>query len=364
MIWRSSKKRGAGLKMHLTLRGCVFRRVSVFLILTTVFVESGNGSDAEVLRWVGNAISRYDNVDLKASVCVTHPQQSSLGQENVDLHVKRWAKRMLLSMKRTYVGSERNCPPKQLDFIVFGNGDVLDLQTSIDSSSNQITGPDGGLTAILHSKRLGGANVRDAKRTLFTLNEGGVAIWVVGFSPLVEYFDSASDVKIDRAAKDLEESEVAIVASSGLGSLRMIVSKSTGWLPRWYEVVKRGADRYMEKPLAEEVPQAEQITWTGNVREWATDEDGNSTPRLVEVVLDCRNKDRTNLIYNTKVHVQSVVFDSPFDEEELKSDIVVPKRFRISISGASHLHYMWDGHSAVSGVPDLLDIRNLGRAKK
>jgi len=54
---------------------------------------------------------------------------------------------------------------------------------------------------------------------------------------------------------------------------------------------------------------------------------------------------------DTTIELDRVTYDPPLTESDFNTDIVAPVDYRVTVDGASHLPYKWDGMAAVPGIP-------------
>ncbi len=310
-----------------------------------------------VLTSLREALTRYKNLSLQATCHIRFLDKNGLGESNIYLRVKRSGSRVLLSQKEVVDRPGQETRRTQVDFVVEDNGDVQHFQTRLDSSLRQVDyrGPEPDLRISLYSQRLAGKQVVDRDNLFSMMNDAGVALWVVGYAPMLDYLDRATDIQVTQAGGDAE-----VVAKSEYGRLRLIVSPTNGWLPQTFEVTKDPEHKTTGGSVAVVFNNlVKSVTWTGKVNGFKTDSKGRSSPARIRVNRQTHWKDRPSESIETTIDLQEVIYDPAFVPSDFQTDITAPAGLPVTIKGALNLPYQWDGHAIIPGTSNMPSIPNV-----
>lgn len=300
---------------------------------------------------LGDALSCWNKLDLRATARLeSNDGSGDSGAAEYTLTVKRLGSRALISRKQVLERSGQETARIQKDFVLCENGDVLDCQAMLEPSLKQTSGTE-GLGIGLHSKRLAGSQRYDNESVYYGLNDLGAALWIIGYLPLRDYLDNASEI---RAVAIGEGEDVRIAASCDYGRLKLVVSPSNGWLPESFELIKEPQHYTIRGRVAEEFENmVSSIVWSGKVEGFKKSSGGCHAPR--KMVIERRTNWTTKPVEvdRTSIDFEAVTFDPPLTDRDFVTDIVFPVGYRVAIMGAPHLPYKWDGRAVVPGVPDL-----------
>jgi len=321
----------------------------VFVCQPLVALSQDNAvPEAEVLRRVREALSRYDNLDLKATAHIQYPDDNGgVVVSTLDVAVKRLGPRSLISTKNVVDRPGSQPWRMQEEFLVYKNGDVLRCQAPLDADLKQVESRR-KLAIGLHSKRLAGTQEYDPNTVYFALNDAGAALWIVGYAPLLDYLDGASRIEITRSGTRTE-----ILAAGEQGRLRLTTSSSSGWLPQLFEIVKEPEHQTIGGPVASVYQNSvRSVVWTGTVEDFTSDSDGRWAPAKMSIQRRTHWKEKSPEAIDTAILLEQVGFDPPLTESDFHFSIVAPVGYPVNVRGASHLPYRWDGQAAVPGVPE------------
>ncbi len=327
-----------------------------FLVITAkAFSQEDVPEDDAVIRHLRDALIRYDNLDLIASYQI---RQLDVGGnagpilEDVIVSVKRLGSRALISNKSRLGQPGGDVRPIQMDLVVYGEGDIVTCQAALDTSLRQITGTTDDLGILLYSKWLAGKQRFDRKSVYNNLNDAGAVLWVIGYAPLLDYIEEASEVDIiptDDGAK--------LIATSEYGVLTLSLSKAHDWLPKSFQVVKNPEHKTVGGLVGEVFKgEVKSVTWTGEVKDFIADDVGRWAPKSLLVQRRTVRNSGTANILETDITLDQVKYDPPLTEADLTTDIVTPVGFRVTVDGAEHLPYEWDGENAVPRTASLGEI--------
>jgi hypothetical protein len=325
----------------------------VFLLFQPVpaFSQQEIHSQDRVLALVREALSRYKSLDLQATCHIQFPTDKGLGRSSLFLKLRHSGSSALLSLKDIVDRPGQETPRMQVDFVVEDNGEVLALQTALDSSLKQVayTQPNSELRICLHSQRVAGKQTVDRDSVYFMLNDAGAVVWVIGYAPVLDILDRATEIQVAPVGSGVE-----ILASGEDGRLRLAVSPSSGWLPQSFELIKEPEHKTTGGRVANVYKNlVKSIVWTGEIKGFKTDSKGRCSPTEIRVHRQTNWKDRPAESIETTIELQKVSFDPTLAASDLQSDITAPDGFRVTIDGAPNLPYRWDGRAAVPGIPDL-----------
>lgn len=306
----------------------------------------------EIVRQVREALARYENVALQAIVR-THNEadggeKAELFHRKSELEVKRLGLLSFISIKSVTNRPEKEPWSMRNDFIVSENGDVLSFQAPIDTSFRQIVSQTKGLGIQLDSARLAGSQKLNRESVWSVLNDAGIALWVIGYAPLIDYINGAPKLTVVP-----NDTGAEIRGTSDQGRFQLLVSSSNGWLPQSFEIVKEGehrtvggiVDKVYEGTVAFD-------SWTGTVEGFDKLPDGRWAPTRMDVRRRTNFKDKPTKTLDTKIEFERMTYDPPLQQSDFQTDIVVPLGFSVSVAGAEHLPFRWNGKAVVPGLPE------------
>lgn len=331
-------------------RSILIFAVASFAARMTLAQQSSPPPD-RALELMRAAILQFADSDLQAAAHVRFPADNGAGTSSLEIKARRVGPRGLLSIKDVTDRPGQETYRMQLDYILEENGDVLNFQTKLDPALKQVdfTKPRPELRIVLYSQRLAGKQSVDRDSVYQALNDAGVIVWVVGYAPLLEYIEHAKQLAVTP-----EGDGARIVASGDQGRLSLLVSPTSGWLPRSFELVKEAEHRTIGGRVADVYENSvKSIAWTGELGPFASDADGRRSPVKISVRRQTNWKDKPAEIIETTIDVRKTAFASKLLPADLQTDIVAPPGHRVTVMDAVNLRYRWDGHAVVPGIPDL-----------
>lgn len=329
--------------------------VILLLLSSGAIAQQDDRVGREVVSRLFDALARYDKVDLSASirtrVSIGPGTENGPLVEATLLKVKQFRTRSLISMKSKFESPGTDAAFSQNDFILYDSGDVLSCQASLDSSLRQVDGVTSSLGFLLYSKRLAGKQRLD-KRSMFTnLNDAGAALWIVGYAPLRNHIDEASELTITPTDDGAE-----IHSRSEYGRLSLTLAKSSGWLPRSIQLTK-GPEHKTIGGLVRDVYGSSganpvtSIKWIAEFTDFTRDNDGRYAPKHATVLRQEVSEAGIARSETTTIELDRVIFDPPLTASDFRTEIVAPVDYPVTVNEASHLPFKWDGEAAVPGVP-------------
>ena len=318
--------------------------VVMLLLQSSVYSAESSSPKGEPLILLRESLSNFDHVDLEATV---HATLSSSTTATQFLRVKRHGSRALISWKEFVDRPGKETWRAQHDACVYGNGDVLQCQVAIDSSLKQVSGP-ANLALVLNSSRLAKSQEVDAKSVYYGLNDASAALWVIGYQSITDMLKNASSVQLVSRDAGAE-----VRAFGAYGRLKLVLSAANGWLPQSFELIKDPGHETVRGTVADVYKNSVTfVSWTGKVSDFTVDSAGRWAPARMTVERRTEWKDRPSEPDTTTIEFQRVTFDPALTEADFQTDIAAPVGYPVSIRGADHLPYRWDGVAAVPGIPD------------
>jgi hypothetical protein len=329
--------------------------VCLSVVAHGVTLAKERSTDKEVIDRLRQALSRYDNVEFTALAQTrsSGSDGSSRGETFTERHMlfRHAGSRVLSSVKWKFVSPAKELPSYwQSDAIVHESGDVQSLFAPLDSLYQHVQGDSRSTRLILYSERLAGVQQRNRESVLRMPTEFGPVVWNIGGFGLLEHLDSAASLSIkhfqDRALLNLE---------SELGSLELSLSNRYGWLPQAFKLVTKPehitVGGTLRDVFAEGSIEVLSRVWEGEVKEFATDRRGQWYAKEIRFSRISRHRNHPEGVTAIETRVEDLGFTPVLRDKDFRSDIVVPVGHMVSIDGASHLPYRWDGKKAVPDVP-------------
>lgn len=334
------------------IRGFRAFTVTAGILSSAVIMAFPNHVHADVVAQLSEAIKAFNRIDLKASVHIEVLKGISDGDlpasEDSILTIKRLDDRALVSRKSKY--TRRGSEPifTQNDLVLYDNGDVLNCQADLDQSLRQRDGITDNLMFMLYSKRIAAVQKIDATSMYNYLNDSGVALWIIGYAPLHAYLDLGNlDVKTaDNGAE--------ITSRSKNGVLSLTLSKKYGWLPVSFRLVKAPGDSTVGGLVGDVYGNGiKDVTWTGDLADFKSDGAGHWFPQRMNVSRTTSFFSGRTGVTTTAITLEKLEYNPHLTESDFRTSIVAPVGFPVTVAGATHLPYQWDGKMVIPGAPEL-----------
>ncbi len=174
----------------------------------------------------------------------------------------------------------------------------------------------------------------------------------VGSFSIVEYVGDDADIQVQPDG-DL----VHVRARSDLGLMQLWLDPDAGFLPRRLHLVKQGTDRtFGDRTVQDLEIRGRSERWvSGSVDrlEWSADDidlqRSGEGFYMRSVELDKRMFMTSGAVQTTRsaVTIDEITFSPEFDDDDFRPLLKIPVGTGVSIMGASHLPYEWDGEKVV-----------------
>lgn len=335
------------------------------------FAQQSIPSRDRVLLLVREAVSHYTNSDIQATAHIQFSTDAGLSKSSLLIKSRKKGSRALLSVKEVTDRPGQETTRMQMDYIMESNGDVYDFQTKLDSSLKQVdyTESHAELRIALYSQRLAGKQRVDRQTVYDVLNDAGAIVWVIGYAPLLDYLDHATQLEVTPAGDGVQ-----ILASGDYGRLRMAVSPSSGWLPRTFELTKEVEHKTINGRVGDVYRNSvRSVVWAGEVGAFTTDANGRHSPGKIDIHRRTNWKDKPVETLGTSIDIEKSVFEPTLVPSDFQTDITAPAGYRVTIMDAVNLPYRWDGRKIEPGTPDLPrvpdqvvyeNLKNLNNSKR
>jgi len=337
--------------------------LAAFVYAVVSFRGASGQEGADPVAALRKAMLCYENVEIRATISLDVSSTLKLARgaapvsqrapSTTQLLFRRKAGRALISQK------EGSTAPSEIDaflidHVVYENGDVLQAQAMLGPDLSQLEGVNDSLSFILYSKHLAGVQEVDQERALGRVGDASTLYGFVGGTPLAKYLDPPANVSIDSRSSD-----PTITSSSQHGRLTLTLSSEFGYLPRAFLLRKRGPDVYNGRRVDEIEMRGDNRIWPrGRVKsiEW---EGENVLSRLdngMPYIKEVRVRRRSNcagdavVTFTTHAKVLAITFSPNLADDALNTSIVAPAGYDVTVAGASHLPYEWDGTKPVPRV--------------
>lgn len=327
----------------------------IILFTASALTQANSNLQEDTIDRLRKTLEQYKKIDLIAS------SQSRLIQsdgkvgsvvEDLIVGVKRADPQALISSKSRLGRPGEDVRPSQNDLTVYANGDILSSQAALNASLQQMEDTTDDLSLLLHSERLAGKQQFDRQSVYNNLNDAGIILWIVGYTHLMDYIDSATEIKVtptDEGAR--------IQATSEHGLLTLNVSSTHDWLPHSFEIIKGPEHKTVGGTVSEVYENTVKfVVWTGEVKEFTNNGTGNLTPAKIVVRRRTVPKTGTPQSIETNIDFQQVIFNPHLTDADFRSNIIAPIGFNVGVAEASHLPYEWDGEKPVPRVAGLGEI--------
>jgi len=312
--------------------------------------QAGELNGEEVLARVDKSVGEYENIVLAAKVidydAVNSEATKAVFTTSVEL--KRTGSRIVLSSKALAERPSKDTWRQQIDQVVGENGEVILFQSKLDDAMKQVEGLHPGLSISVDSEKLSGSQGKDLQSVLYGLNDGGAAVWVVGYASIREMLKSAKPTNVE-----LRDGVAEIRADGANGQIRVLVSEASGWLPQTFEIVKSKHHETVGGLVGVIFEnKVTSVVWTGKAGGFRSDSAGRWWPGEIEVVRRTEWIDQPAEVTTTKITINSVEFDVALTDNDFRTSLVFPANFPVTVHGADHLPYKWNGSEPVPGIPD------------
>lgn len=256
------------------------------------------------------------------------------------------------------------------EFIIQPRGQVLSAQWLVDDAGEEVPSEDGNnsIGLLLSDSTIApGQNVRDQANIYSSLDESAFPLGYYGYSPL-EHYLTGTIVREDRV-----DGLVEMQIDSEYGSLELTLDPQHGSLPTHIQLTKNRDDIVVDGPVRTffnpsppetDVPlidpgpmiespenEATQMQWDIEFTEFKQLPTGDWYPSQSNATYRVDFANQPSWVTHSSLSV------SELSPEDATCDFTVtfPEGTSVSIEGAYHLPYRWDGKAAVPGVPDLPD---------
>ena len=321
------------------------------------------GQDVDPIEELHKSLQRFEDVELRAQIVlgVSSTLRASIGaalpSEQVpavfSLRFRRKLGHAVISQKEGSAGPG-DTDSFQIDHVLFENGDVLHCQARLGPGLVQVEGVNDDLGFSLYSKRLAGVQDLDHESALRRVGDSATLYGIVGGTPLMKYLNHPARITMDR-----EGAQPTVVSESPQGSLKLTLDPEYGYLPSGFTLIKRGSQIYNGRQVAEidmhgdnriwPPGKVESIEWEGkNTR--LTFDDGKPFIGELTVVKCTKCASGVVVTYTTHATVTDLKFSPNSPDDAFNTDIKAPVGYDVTVVGASHLPYEWDGTKPVPRV--------------
>ena len=275
-------------------------------------------------------------------------------------------------MKRTTLRGNRDPWRIQNDAMTYSDGSVVGLQAGLNESWKQVEGDDSKQGIVYWSKQVAGTQRVDHASVPIKLGHYQIILWWIGQTPMARYLASGATI----TESPLSDGTVRIVAKGPYGEAILEASPSDGWLPRKFRITKRLDDLCIDgtvrqwlapepqSPTVTDVyppgeeperqpppPTVQSITWEGTAEGFTSDDQGRWFARRISVTQTIHYQGRPPAVLTATVDIDSLKFDPKFTADDFRSDLVFPVNAAVTVRGAEHLPFKWDGTKPVPGIP-------------
>lgn len=325
-----------------------------FLLLQPLRAVAGDDErKSDVLSFVRQALVRYGSLELRATARGQHPSGDGRQVTSVKfLTIKRGGPRAFISIKEIVDRPGDETWRLHKEYVICENDDVLSCQARIDPSLRQVDN-DSYLGVGLYSQRLAESQAVDRDSVYFALNEAAAALWIIGQRPLLGYLDDASAVSVRLIEPGSEASGAEILVTGEFGRLKLSASRASGWLPQSFELVKERELRMVGGRVTDiYAGRVTSMVWSGEASGFTTDSESHGAPTELHVQQRTNWKAKPVQIEDTMIDIENVRFNPELTDRDFEIDIAVPVEYPVTIMGAAHLPYKWNGREAVPGTPN------------
>lgn len=289
--------------------------------------------------------------------------------ENVSLQIRRDGEQFLISLRKETLRDGMSPWRLQHDFVGYSDASIAGLQVPFDDDWSQVV--DSRPLISYWSKEVAGVQDVETTTAFNKLDHYGCAVWWIGRTPLAQYM--APDAKIH--VSSVGDNDAIITAESSFGVIALEVSRAHGWLPKKYKVTKfpeslcaKGTIQEWFSPPADSanavypagdipvdeiaVPVVKSVTWEGTASDFLADDRGNWSPRKIVVTQTINYRGGSPRIIESSINIENLDFNPSFEEDDFRRDLTIPVNSRVTVRGAEHLPFKWDGAKPVPGLPD------------
>lgn len=91
--------------------------------------------------------------------------------------------------------------------------------------------------------------------------------------------------------------------------------------------------------------------WTGDFDEYITDSANHWAPKKINITRETSLvADKPSEIIETRMNLQHVIYEPTFADADFQTEIIAPIGYSVTVDGAYHLPYEWDGVKAIPRV--------------
>lgn len=236
--------------------------------------------------------------------------------------------------------------------LLLKNGELVYIQKDLDSELDPVV--DDEFAVTIQGERLSGPEQRaDFRKMMAGLNEHAILFGLIDNEPLASYVASPAEVQTKN-----EGSLIRIDAKSRFGSLQAWLDPAYGHLPRRLKLTKEGADLSRDRRIDAIHMNGGKIWPAGGVRrmEYSADkivlDRSDGVPYIKQITLVSKVHSAAGPVVTTKTDatVTEIAFDPELPDEAFQTEIEIPEGFDVTVEGAMHLPYVWNGTWAVPTV--------------
>jgi hypothetical protein len=242
----------------------------------------------------------------------------------------------------------------QSDYVLREDGELLTIQAPLSANLQQDLN-DNSISVVLRSPRLTPTTPPSDRGTLMAMiHDRGFPLGFLDGLDVADYFGEP-----ESTPSVMEGSLVRVSAKTDNGEIILLLDPLYGHLPREVRLVKRGRDKTGNRRVDE-------IEMAGDGSRWPAGKVSQLVWRAERIELDRR--DDTPYIRRAVVHADTVSAAGPvvrlttraevtgldlgvsFRDEQLTSTLKTPEHYRVTIEGAPHLPYEFQGGEVVPRV--------------
>lgn len=311
------------------------------------------------------SLKKFESIEMSATISATvsmRPSRSQAKTWEQILQVKRDGSRALLSLTSKNPLPSGDRVTYLNESILYENGEVLEAQARLDNKSlEQVEGVNDDLLFGLNSKAIAGTQRIDRSSMYFNLKDAVAACWVIGYWPLHQQISAADKI----SSHTSDDGKIIIDCESIYGHLQLELSKEHDFLPSAISLTKLPIHMSNGKRVAEidMVGDGElwpkggvkRIKWQVTVDKFGSS-DGFAFPKVMSVLQNVISQQGPVTSTSTEIQIEKCVFRQSFDDAEWLPRIKSPVGHSVTIRGAEHLPYVWNGEKAVPQATSLGDI--------
>lgn len=220
---------------------------------------------------------------------------------------------------------------------------------------------DDNFAVTIRGERLAGAGQRAGVGEMVSdLSNLAIILGYLDGEPLARYMNDVSTVEVTN-----EGELVRINATGKLGSLQAWLDPEFGHLPRRLSLIKKGADLYNGRRVDEIDMRGGNIWPPGGVQriDYAADDialaRSDDLPYIRHAVLTKKFFCEAGPVvtFETDATVTEIAFKPDLPDSAFRTEIEVPIGHAVTVEGAAHLPYVWDGNWAAPDVEPVIELK-------